>query len=183
MEVYTADGVLLKRLEPRVGLVEALALKWPRLAAANHKGELWLIDLETSAASLMNRGEYGLITDRAWHPPGRWLAYAKPAGVYVQNIRLYDAAGGGTYDVTSPTAYDYSPSFDPEGRFLYFLSRRALNPSMDPVQFVYSFAKPSKPYLVALRRGDPSPTCIGQASNTASEICIYKKLRIDECKG
>ncbi|MFZ8808005.1 MAG: S41 family peptidase, partial [Pyrobaculum sp.] len=157
VEVYTADGVLLKRLEPRVGLVEALALKWPRLAAANHKGELWLIDLETGAASLVDRGEYGLIIDMAWHPSGRWLAYAKPAGVYVQNIRLYDAAGGRTYDVTSPTAYDYSPSFDPEGRFLYFLSRRALNPSMDPVQFVYSFAKPSKPYLVVLRRGDPSP--------------------------
>ncbi len=59
--------------------------------------------------------------------------------------------------MTNPTAHDYSPSFDPEGRFLYFLSRRALNPSMDPVQFIYSFAKPSKPYLVALRRGDPSP--------------------------
>jgi len=59
--------------------------------------------------------------------------------------------------VTSPTAYDYSPSFDPEGRFLYFLSRRALNPSMDPVQFVYSLAKYSMPYLVALSRGDSSP--------------------------
>jgi tricorn protease len=59
--------------------------------------------------------------------------------------------------VTSLTAYDYSPSFDTERRFLDFLSRRALNPSMDPVQFIYSFAKPSKPYLVALRRGDPSP--------------------------
>jgi tricorn protease len=86
VEVYTADGVLLKRLEPRVGLVETLALKWPRLAAANHKGELWLIDLETGAASLVDRSEYGLIADMAWHPSGRWLAYAKPAGVYVQGI-------------------------------------------------------------------------------------------------
>ncbi len=59
--------------------------------------------------------------------------------------------------MTNPTAHDYSSSFDPEGRFLYFLSRRALNPSMDPVQFVYFLAKHSKPYLVALRRGDPSP--------------------------
>ena len=117
VEVYTADGVSLKRLEPGVGLIEALALKWPRLAAANHKGELWLIDLETGATSLVDGSEYGLITDMAWHPSGRWLAYAKPAGVYVQNIRLYDAAGGRTYDVTSPTAYDYSPSFDPRVAF------------------------------------------------------------------
>ncbi len=55
---------MLKQLEPRVGLVEALALKWPRLAA-NHKGGLWLIDLETGAASLVDRCEYGLITDMA----------------------------------------------------------------------------------------------------------------------
>ncbi len=79
---------MLKQLEPRVGLVEALALKWPRLTAANHKGEPWLIDLETDATSLVDKSEYGLITDTAWHPSGRWLAYAKPAGVYVQNIRL-----------------------------------------------------------------------------------------------
>jgi tricorn protease len=71
---------VLKQLEPRVGLVEALALKWPRLAAANYKGGLWLIDLETGAASLVDRSEYGLITDIALHPSGRWPAYAKSAG-------------------------------------------------------------------------------------------------------
>jgi len=31
---------VLKQLEPRVGLVKALTLKWPRLAATNHKDEL-----------------------------------------------------------------------------------------------------------------------------------------------
>jgi len=79
VEVYTADGVLLKRLEPGVGLVEALALKWPRLAAANHKGELWLIDLETGAASLVDRCEYGLITT--------WLGTPQAAGWPTQSRR------------------------------------------------------------------------------------------------
>jgi tricorn protease len=65
VEVYMPDGVLLKQLELRVGLVEALALKWPRLAAANHKGKLWLIDIETGAASHVDKSEYGLSTDMA----------------------------------------------------------------------------------------------------------------------
>lgn len=157
VEVYSIDGRIVKRLEPGVGLVEALALKGSKIALANHRGELWILDLESGAASLVDRSEYGLITEMAWHPSGRWLAYAKPSGVYAQNIRLLDATTGKAYDVTSPTAYDYSPAFDPHGRYLYFLSRRALNPALDPVQFVYSFAKHSKPYLVVLRKDDSSP--------------------------
>jgi len=173
VEIYTLDGALVKRLDPGVGLVEALALKWPRLAVANHRGELWVVDAESGSSALADRSEYGLITDLAWHPSGRWLAYAKPASVYTQNIRLYDAAAGRSYDVTAPTAYDYSPSFDPEGRYLYFLSRRALNPALDPVQFVYSFAKYSKPYLVVLRRGDTSPFILyKKAEGKAEEVDV-----------
>ncbi|MFB6491331.1 MAG: S41 family peptidase [Thermoproteus sp. AZ2] len=156
IEVYSADG-LLKRLEPGIGIIEALALKWPRLAAANHRGELWLIDLESGAKALADRSEYGLILDLAWHPSGNWLAYAKPSGHYTQNIRLLDVRSGKAYDATPPTNYDYSPAFDPEGRYLYFLSRRAMNPAFDPTQFYYVFAKHSKPYLIVLRRDDPSP--------------------------
>ena len=173
VEIYTLDGALVKRLDPGVGLVEALALKWPRLAVANHRGELWVVDAESGSSALADRSEYGLITDLAWHPSGRWLAYAKPASVYTQNIRLYDAAAGKSYDVTTPTAYDYSPSFDPEGRYLYFLSRRALNPALDPVQFVYSFAKYSKPYLVVLSRGDTSPLILyKKAEGKAEEVDV-----------
>ncbi|MGC9131507.1 MAG: S41 family peptidase [Pyrobaculum sp.] len=157
VEVYGMDGALVKRLEPGIGIIEALALKQTKLAAANHRGELWIIDMETGSAQLADKSEYGLITEMAWHPSGRWLAYAKPAGVYTQNIKLLDAATGKTYDVTTPTAYDYSPAFDPEGRYLYFLSRRALNPALDPVQFSYIFAKHSKPYLAVLKKGDASP--------------------------
>ncbi|AAL63388.1 tricorn protease [Pyrobaculum aerophilum str. IM2] len=157
VEVYNLEGVLVKRIEPGIGLIEALALKQSKIAAANHRGELWVIDIDTGNVQMADKSEYGLITGIVWHPAGRWLAYAKPSGIYTQNIRIYDAATGKIYDVTSPTAYDYSPAFDPEGRYLYFLSRRALNPALDPVQFSYIFAKHSKPYLAVLRRGDTSP--------------------------
>ncbi|MBP1450033.1 MAG: PD40 domain-containing protein [Thermoproteus sp.] len=122
LEVYSKDGSLIRRIEPGIGLIEALALKWPRLAASNHKGELWIIGLETGSKALADRSEYGMILDLAWHPSGNWLAYAKPSGTYTQNIRLYDVRSGRAYDATPPTNYDYAPAFDPEGRYLYFLS-------------------------------------------------------------
>ncbi|MGC9170285.1 MAG: S41 family peptidase [Thermoproteus sp.] len=157
VEIYGKDGALIKRLEPGLGLIEALALKYPRLALANHRGELWLLDVETGTAALADRSEYGLITELAWHPSGLWLAYSRPSGPYTQNIRLYDVRSGRSHDATPPTSFDYGPAFDPDGRYLYFLSRRALNPAMDPVQFYYVFANHSKPYLIPLRRDDLSP--------------------------
>ncbi|MEM1615065.1 MAG: PDZ domain-containing protein [Pyrobaculum sp.] len=157
LEIYCLDGTLIKRIEPSLGLVEGLALKYPKVAVGNNRGELWVIDVETGAKALVDKSDYGLITELSWHPSGKWLAYAKPAGAYTQNIRIYGVDDGKAYDVTPPTGYDYSPYFDPEGRYLYFLSRRALNPAFDPVQFSYVFAKYSKPYLAVLKAGEPSP--------------------------
>ncbi len=172
VELYSREGVLLKRVEPGVGLIEALALKYPRLALSNHKGELWILDLETGAKALADKSEYGLIVELAWHPSGRWLAYSRPSGVYTQNIRLYDAESGRAYDATPPTNFDYSPAFDPSGRYLYFLSRRAFNPAMDPVQFCYVFAKHSKPYLIPLKRDDLSPFVEYRKRDEISDIDV-----------
>jgi Uncharacterized protein related to the periplasmic component of the Tol biopolymer transport system len=157
VEIYGRDGVRQRRLELGIGLIEALALSGARLAVSNHRGELWLVDVETGAKSLVDRSDYGLILELAWHPSGLWLAYSRPSGPYTQNIRLLDARSGRVYDATPPTNFDYSPAFDPEGRYLYFLSRRAFNPAMDPVQFYYVFARHSRPYLIPLSKDDVSP--------------------------
>ena len=59
--------------------------------------------------------------------------------------------------MTQPEFRDYSPAFDPEGRFLYFLSIRTFDPVYDSVQFELSFPRAARPYLVALQAGGPPP--------------------------
>ena len=44
--------------------------------------------------------------------------------------------------VTQPEFRDFSPSFDPAGRYLYFLSLRTFDPVYDSVQFELSFPAP-----------------------------------------
>ncbi len=63
---------------------------------------------------------------------------------------------------TTPEFRDYSPAFDPDGRYLYFLSIRTFDPVYDNVQFELSFPRAARPYLVALQAGgrppfDPAP--------------------------
>ena len=72
-------------------------------------------------------------------------------------IAIANVETGDVHAVTEPQFVDYAPSFDPEGRFLYFLSNRVLNPVYDATQFELSFPKAALPYLVTLRKDTPSP--------------------------
>ncbi len=59
--------------------------------------------------------------------------------------------------VTEPVLEDVSPSFDPEGKYLYFLGYRILNPVYDNLQFDLGFPRGVKPYLITLQRDLRSP--------------------------
>jgi tricorn protease len=52
---------------------------------------------------------------------------------------------------------DIGPSFDPEGKYLYFLSRREFDPVYDGMHFDLGFPKGMRPYLVTLRRDVSNP--------------------------
>ena len=54
---------------------------------------------------------------------------------------------------THPEFRDYCPAFDPDGRYLYFLSLRTFDPVYDSVQFELSFPRAARPYLIALQAG------------------------------
>ena len=62
-----------------------------------------------------------------------------------------------TWWVTQPEFRDYAAAFDPEGRYLYFLSLRTFDPMYDAVQFELSFPRAARPSLVALQAGGPPP--------------------------
>ena len=56
-----------------------------------------------------------------------------------------------------PEFRDYAPAFDPEGKYLYFLSLRTFDPVYDAVQFELSFPRAARPYLIALQAGGTPP--------------------------
>ncbi len=62
-----------------------------------------------------------------------------------------------TYYITKSIKNDFSPSFDPDGRYLYFLSNRHFDPVYDTIQFELSFPANIKPYLVLLRKDIETP--------------------------
>src|SRR5947207_10045548 len=64
---------------------------------------------------------------------------------------------GETHFVTDPVLKDVSPSFDPEGKYLYFLGHRTFNPVYDNLHFDLGFPRGVKPYAIMLRSDQRSP--------------------------
>ncbi|HET9235508.1 MAG TPA: PDZ domain-containing protein, partial [Candidatus Eisenbacteria bacterium] len=69
----------------------------------------------------------------------------------------YDTQTQKILDVTGPATDDYDPVWDPDGRYLYFLSNRATNPILGGRDWDNVEAKNTKPYMVLLRKDVKNP--------------------------
>ncbi|MCZ7647254.1 MAG: PDZ domain-containing protein [Planctomycetota bacterium] len=127
------------------------------LAVANHRHELHLVDLAARKARPIDRSRHGQIAGAAFSPDGAWLAYGYASTPHTGVIRLCPTRGGKPFDATRPVAYDFGPSFDPDGKYLYFLSTREFNPVYDTMYFQIGFPRMMRPYLVALGKETKSP--------------------------
>lgn len=158
-QLFVFDGAAARALPWAIGRATELraAPKGARVALANHRNELLIGDVDSGVLAVADRSEAGRIRDLAWSPCGGWLAYAFDTSGRHTAIKLLDLGTGATALVTDPEFRDWSPSFDPAGRYLYFLSLRTYDPVYDSVQFELSFPRAARPYLLALQAGGPPP--------------------------
>jgi tricorn protease len=161
LEVHTlADGSVRRfdgvTNEPITAMVAA-----PRdvssAAVATASGALAIVDLGTGAARQLDRSPHGALDGITWSPDGRWLAYSAAASPHTRSIRLCEVATGRVTDVTGVEFLDVAPSFDPEGKYLYFLSYRSFDPVYDMVYFDLGFPRAVKPCVVILKADARSP--------------------------
>ena len=157
--VTVFEGASSRELPWDIGRVVAMkaASRGRRIAIANHRNEVFVGDLDANMLALVDRSDAGRTEDLAWSPDGQWLAYTFWTGIRHSAIKLFDLAKQASTMVTQPEFRDYSPSFDPDGRYLYFLSLRTFDPVYDSVQFELSFPRAGRPYLIALQARGPAP--------------------------
>jgi tricorn protease len=127
-----------------------------RIAATNHRHELILIDVDRRAETVVHRSPYTWIAGVDWSPDGRWLAFAAATTRTTMSLFLYDADGGDLTAIGRSDFTDFRPSFDPEGRYLAFLSARAFDPIPDGLFHDYGFPRAVLPMLVTLQAATPS---------------------------
>ncbi|MEO6564465.1 MAG: S41 family peptidase, partial [Casimicrobiaceae bacterium] len=127
------------------------------VAISNHRNEVIVGDVDTGVMHVADRSDYMRTEDLAWSPDGAWLAYQSWTSARHCAIKLHEVATTTSTLVTQPDFRDYSPAFDPAGKYLYFLSVRTFDPVYDSVQFELSFPRAARPYLIALQADGTPP--------------------------
>ncbi len=128
-----------------------------RLALTNHRQELLVVEATSGRRRVVDRSPFDRIHGVCFSPDGRYLAYGYQATRQASQIRLYDLKRRTTAELTRPEFHDTEPAFDPEGRYLYFLSKRVFDPVYDTQYFDLGFPRGVQPCVIPLAADTPSP--------------------------
>ena len=122
-----------------------------------------LVDAESGDVTVIDQGElddgwerWG-IQDYVWSADSKWVAYTKMEQSQNESVFLYSMKDRKIHRVTDDLTPDWSPSFDPEGKYLYFLSNRTFDPIMGFIEQNYVFLDMCRPYVVLLQADEPTP--------------------------
>ena len=159
-----------------LGLVHAIysSPKTKEVLVATNRNALHVFNIETSAHQLIAQNEYGALNECCWSPDGRYIAFIHPISNDQHEINIYDSKTKQTHKVTRAVLSDFSPSFDPSGKYLYFLSRRIFDPVYDNLHFDLNFPYGVKPYLITLHKDTPSPFFAEALSRDRSNVSKKK---------
>jgi tricorn protease len=128
-----------------------------KLAWADQKLRLWYVDVADKKPVQVDEAKYGEISNYSWSPDSKWLAYDKTVENRYAVVNLYSLADNKITPVTNDMANSYKPIFDPEGKYLYFLSDRDYNEVLGTIDFEFANPKTTRVYIVTLRKDEASP--------------------------
>ncbi|HKZ83882.1 MAG TPA: PDZ domain-containing protein [Anaerolineae bacterium] len=142
-----------------IGRPEAIAVnpKKDQIVFSNHRYELVFLDLATREMRVIDRGRSNPISGFDWSPDGAWVAYSVSVSLQVTALKLWEADTGEVFTLTQPVLRDVAPAFDPQGKYLYFLSYRHFDPVYDNMHFDLNFPRGMRLYLITLQKDLPSP--------------------------
>jgi tricorn protease len=121
------------------------------------KLRLWYVDTDKNQPVLIDQGEYEQINGGAWSPDSHWVAYAKTRPNLSQAIYLYSLEQNKIFPVTDGFYDDSEPAFDPNGKYLYFLSQRFFFPSEGRFDPRFNYYATTGIFGVTLKADEPSP--------------------------
>ncbi|HKN48536.1 MAG TPA: protease, partial [Candidatus Polarisedimenticolia bacterium] len=128
-----------------------------KIAFADKDLKLFVVDAGSGKITEADQAKEAEISDYGWSPDSRFIAYTKQNPQQLHQVYLYSLESGKVKSVTSEMNDSYNPVFDPDGRYLYFLSDRDLNASLGAFDLSYVYDNPTKVYALTLRKDVPSP--------------------------
>src|SRR5262249_15863733 len=105
----------------------------------------------------VDQGDYGDISDGSWSPDGAWIAYSKGDRRGAGQMYLYSLDQRKTTKVSNGYYSDSNPVFDPDGKYIFFLSQRYFFPSTGQLDQRFSYYTTDGVFALTLKSDEESP--------------------------
>jgi tricorn protease len=128
-----------------------------KLAFSDGAHRLWTLDTAGGEPKQIAQDNFAEIHDYSWSPDGRWLAYSLNDANRVSAIWLYSTDTGKATKLSTSRNNDWLPRFDPEGKYLYFLSARHENTVFNDREQNIATVKSAGIYVATLTADAASP--------------------------
>jgi tricorn protease len=126
-----------------------------KLAFSDKRQRLRILDIGSGRLTEVDTATHNDITHYVWAPDSRWLAYSKVNASRNSSVWLYSLELGATRQLTPDDSSDTWPTFDPLGRYLYFLSNRDYNLAFSALEFNYVYQNATRVYAATLAADGP----------------------------
>ncbi len=128
-----------------------------KLAWSDKNTSLYWIDINKKEVVQVDDNPKGELRDFEWSPDSKWLVYVKPGANDFRRIYLYSLIDKTSRAITTGMTDDDSPVFDPDGKYLYFVSGRNYNAMLGNEDFVFVNRNMQEIVVVPLKADAPSP--------------------------
>ncbi len=136
-------------------------LKWSpdskKLLCSDKKMRLYFIDIDKKRTVEIFKSRRWEIRDYDWSPDSKWIAFSTLEESGFSVIYLYSIESRTVTQVTSEFFNSYSPVFDKDGKYLFYLSDRNFNPTLGAFERSFTYNDMTKIYGVTLNSKEKSP--------------------------
>ncbi len=127
-----------------------------KLAFADKKQRLRVLDIASGRITDADIGSHNDLTEYVFSPDSRWIAYTKVNHSTNSSIWLYSLDSSRSHQVTPDETSEFNPTFDPQGRYLYFLSNRDYNLAFSAYEFNFLYRDATRIYAATLAADGPA---------------------------
>jgi len=128
-----------------------------RIAFSDAENKLFVLSMDDKKVATIAENPRGRVHDYAWSADGGYLSYLLDNANNFSSLYIWSAADAQNHRVTNDYFDVGSPTWDPEGNYLYFISVHTFYPQLSLIEFNYATDRGNSFYALALRKDTKNP--------------------------
>ena len=122
-----------------------------RIAYSDKDGKIYILELESKGVEQIADDGGGQVSDYSWSPQGGHLSFSLSDATGFRSIYIWSVDDSQLHRITSEIFNEFSPSWSPDGNYLYYLSDRQFAPQIGSFEWNYVVDRESGIFALALR--------------------------------